>query len=176
MYYQDHRCRGVLCWLPCGPPSLHSSGIWSGWSPPTVLCPLTKTKNKKKTWLFTPSVITSVGQNRVGTSVSLVNLSCLDANFFLGNTYTWLLTLCLLEKKLYWKWAKPITLRCSTMLFIINHLWVSKLVFYAQSEVRMLNPITQMKKEKGVGLNYTFWCFRVFCSSTFTGWNTSQFT
>ena len=37
------------------------------------------------------------------------------------------------------------------MLFIINHLGVSKLVFYAWSEVRTLNPITQMKKEKGVG-------------------------
>ena len=42
-------------------------------------------------------------------------------------------------------------LRFSTMLFIINHLGVSKLVFYAWSEVRTLNPITQMKKEKGVG-------------------------
>ena len=88
MYYQDHRCRGVQCWLPCAPPSLHSSGIWSGWSPPTILCPLTKKKKSKKIkpWLFTPSIVTSVGLNRVGTSVSLVNLSCLDA-ISLGNTH-----------------------------------------------------------------------------------------
>ena len=60
--------------------------VWLESSHNTVSADSNNNNKKFKPWLFTPSIVTSVGLNRIGTSVSLVNLSCLDA-ISLGNTH-----------------------------------------------------------------------------------------